>query len=71
MQQELVFDYKACMSVNSMYYTNYSHKGMKFLTRPAKLLKSRIINDTLNQMGEKKFWRSDILEMEIKFVDKF
>ena len=69
-QEELVFYYDATMSVNTMYWTNYKHKGMKFLTRPAKLLKAKVIDDTLKQMNGKKIRRSEIQEVEIKLDNK-
>lgn len=64
---ELVYFYDINMSVNSMYYSNPYKKGWKFLTREAKLLRAKIMDDTMKQMNGKEFWRGDILEVEVKF----
>jgi Holliday junction resolvase RusA-like endonuclease len=72
MIKELVYPYKIDMSINRQYYNNPVQRGRKALTEEARNMRARIINDTLAQIGERKeFWRCDILEIELIFIENW
>lgn len=49
----------------------FKMRGAIALTPEARNLRAKIINDTINQMNGKKFWRGDVLEFEIRFIENW
>ena len=70
--KELRYDYKIDMSINKQYVNIGRFKGQIALSDEAKNMRARIIQDTLDQIGEQKeFWRCDILEISIIFIENW